>query len=86
MFSNFIPHGTITFDGRDPPWINSPIKHLINEKKCYIPKLPQNNKSNQSFITFQSFQSQLSSLITNLKSKYYSKVAKKLLNTSTIRS
>ena len=43
----------------------------------------KNNKSNQSFATFRSFQSQLSSLITNLKNKYYSKVAKKLLDPST---
>ena len=61
IISNFIPHGTITFDGRDLPWINSQIKYLIN----------------------QSFQSQPSSLITNLKSKYYSRAAKKLLDTST---
>ena len=39
--------------------------------------------TNQSFATFQSFQSQLSSLISNLKNKYYSKVAKKLLDPST---
>ena len=32
---------------------------------------------------FQSFQSQLSSLIANLKNKYYSKVAKELLDLST---
>ena len=43
----------------------------------------KNNKSNQSSATFQSFQSQLSSLITNLGNKYYSKVAKKLLDPST---
>ena len=43
----------------------------------------KNNKSNQSFETFQSFQSQLSSLIASLKNKYYSKVAKRLLDPST---
>ena len=31
---------------------------------------------------FQSFQSQLSSLIANLKNKYYSKVAKRLFDPS----
>ena len=41
ILSNFIPHETITFDDRDPPWINSQVKHLINEKKCYIQKLSQ---------------------------------------------
>ena len=43
----------------------------------------KNNKSNQSFETFQSFQSQLSSLIASLKNKYYSKVAKRLLDPRT---
>ena len=37
--SNFMPHETITFDDRDPPWINSQFKHLINE--IYIQKLSQ---------------------------------------------
>ena len=41
ILSNFIPHETITFDDRDPPWINNRVKHLINEKKCYIQILPQ---------------------------------------------
>ena len=30
--SNFIPHETIICDDRDPPWINSKIKKVINEK------------------------------------------------------
>ena len=43
----------------------------------------KSNKSSQSFETFQSFQGQLSSLIASLKNKYYSKVAKRLLDPST---
>ena len=35
ILSNFIPHETITFDDRDPPWINSQVKHLINKKMLY---------------------------------------------------
>ena len=83
ILSNFIPHETITFDDRDPPWINSQVKHSVNEKNAIYKNYLKNNKSNQSFATFQSFQSQLSSLITNLKNIYYSKVAKKLLDPST---
>ena len=52
-------------------------------KKVYNKNYLKNNKSNQSFATFQSFQSQLSLLIANLKNKYYSKVAKRLLHPST---
>ena len=83
ILSNFIPHETIIFDDRDPPWINNRVKHLINEKNAIYKNYLKNNKSNQSFATFQPFQSQLSSLITNLKNKYYSKVTRKLLDPST---
>ena len=91
--SNFIPHETISFDDRDPPWINNQVKYLINKKKkkkrkkkkksAIYKNYLKNNKSNQSFDTFHSFQSQLSSLIASLKNKSYSKVAKLLLDPST---
>ena len=49
ILCNFIPHETVTCDDRDPPWINSKIKGLIQEKniakKCYF----QNNKDIQLF-------------------------------------
>ena len=32
IFSNFIPHETVTCEDRDPPWINNNIKQLIQEK------------------------------------------------------
>ena len=83
ILSNFIPHETITFDDRDLPWTNSQVKHLINEKNAMYKNDLKNNKSNQSFKAFQSFQNQLSSLIVSLKYKYYSKVAKRLLDPST---
>ena len=35
ILSNFIRHETILFDNRDPPWINSQVKHLTNEKILY---------------------------------------------------
>ena len=56
---------------------------MINEKNIIYKNYLKNNKTNHSFATFQSFQSQLSLLIVNLKNKYYSKVAKRLLDPST---
>ena len=41
ILSNFLPHETITFDDRDPPWINSQVKHLINEKMLYTKIIPK---------------------------------------------
>ena len=29
VFSNLIPHETVTWEDRDPPWINNNIKQLI---------------------------------------------------------
>ena len=33
IIRNFIPHERIVCDDRDPPWMNSEIKNLINQKK-----------------------------------------------------
>ena len=49
ILSNFIPHETITFGDRYPPWINNRVKHLINEKNAIYKHYLKNNKSNQSF-------------------------------------
>ena len=32
VIHNFIPHERLVFDDRDPRWINSEIKNLINGK------------------------------------------------------
>ena len=32
ILSNYIPHETIICDDKDPPWINSNIEQLIQEK------------------------------------------------------
>ena len=32
IIQNFVPHETIVWDERDPPWINKEIKKLMNEK------------------------------------------------------
>ena len=52
ILSNFILHETITFDDRDPPWMNNRVKHLINGKNAIYKNYLKNNKSNQSFATF----------------------------------
>ena len=32
IISHYIPHEIVTFDDRDPPWINKNVKQLILEK------------------------------------------------------
>ena len=44
IVSNYIPHETVTFDDRDPPWINKNVKQLILEKNEMYKKYVNENK------------------------------------------
>ena len=47
--SNYIPHERITFDDRDPPWINKYVKQLILEKNEMYKKYFNKNKDREIF-------------------------------------
>ena len=72
ILCNFKTHETVTCDDRDPPWINSKVKGLIQEKniakKCYF----QNNKDIQLFRRFQNIQNLLTATIKKSKEQFYS--------------
>ena len=36
ILCNFIPHETVLFDDRDPPWMSKEIKKLIHEKNFQL--------------------------------------------------
>ena len=36
IIQSFVPDETVTFDERDPPWLTSGIKKLINDKICLL--------------------------------------------------
>ena len=80
ILCNFIPHETVTCDDRDPSWINSKIKGLIQEKnitkKCFF----QNNKDIQLFRRFQCIQDLLAATIE--KSKEQSRISTKLMDST----
>ena len=79
ILCNFIPH-----DDRGPPWINSKIKGLIQEKnitkKCYF----QNNKDIQLFRRFQCIKNLLSATIEKSKEQFYSRISTKLMDPTKI--
>ena len=63
---------------RDPPWFNSKIKHLIQEKNNAY-QIYQNNKADTCIINKLNFlQDSLKNLIEMSKQKYYSRIANKL--------
>ena len=59
IFSNFIPHETLTCDDRDPPWINSNIKQPIQEKNDTYRSYILNDKNPQIFHKVKYLQKQL---------------------------
>ena len=81
ILSNFISHEYIICNERDPPWFNSKIKHLIQEKNNAY-QLYRNNKTSACFRNRLNFlQDSLKNLIEMSKQKYFSRIASKLTMT-----
>ena len=80
ILNNYIPLETIICDDKDPPWFNSRIKSLI-ENKNKIRKNYQRFKSNSQLQSkLNLLQEQLYFLINKSKQNYHSRVASKLTN------
>ena len=79
---NFIPHETITCDHRYSPWINSPIRRLIQDKIETYKRFKRSSNSNQYFENFQFLQNLLGVSIEASKERYYSRLSKKLMEPS----
>ena len=71
IISNYIPHETVTFDDRDPPWINKNVKQLILEKNEMHKKYVNENKDPRIFNKVKCLQNELDSVIESNKQKYY---------------
>ena len=80
ILGNLIPHKTITCDDRDPPWINSSIRCLIQDKNEAYKRFKRSNNSNQYFENFQSLQNLLGVSIEASKEIYYSRLSRLFIN------
>ena len=69
ILCNFIPHETVLFDDRDPPWMNKEIKKLIHEKKSIFNCLRRNINDKHLLERFKDLQTQLNFLIEKSKGK-----------------
>ena len=70
----------VNCDDPDPPWINSKIKGLIQQKnfakKCHF----QNNEDMQLFRRFQSIQKLLTATTQKSKEQYCTRISTKLMD------
>ena len=83
IISNYIPHETVTFDDRDPPWINKNAKQLILEKNELDKKYFNENKDPRIFDKVKCLQNELDSIIESNKQEYYSHLSKTLVDPMT---
>ena len=78
IMRNYIPNETLTFDDRDPPWINNKIKKMVKDNDCILNKLMKSN--NCLIIQRKLIESQEKLRLAMEKSKqnYFEKMSKKL--------
>ena len=80
---NFILHEAVTYNDRHPPWINSNIKGLIQEKNIAKKYYFKNYKHIQLFRRFQCIQNFLTATIEKSKEQFYSRISIKLTDPPT---
>ena len=81
VFSNFVPNKYITFDDKDPVWMNETIKLKIKAKDNMYNKYLQNGIFKSDFVLLQTLITELNELIiATTKALYYENLGKKLNN------
>ena len=67
-------------DEKDPPWFNSNIKQLIQEKNNTYKSYILSDKNPQIFDRMKSLQNQFQCLIEGNKESYYLGISEKLMD------
>ena len=80
ILSRYIPHETLTYYDKDPPWFNSRIKSLLQDKNKLYKDFQRSNTSAQLLNKLNHLQEQLNFLINRSKQYYYARMTKKLTN------
>ena len=80
ILSNFISHQTITIDDKDPPWFNTKIKSLLQEKNIIYKNFRKDCNNTQLLRKLEHLQNRLNNSIDSSKHNYYLRMANKLNN------
>ena len=78
ILSNFIPHQTITIGNKDPPWFNTKIKSLLQQKKKIYKNFRKDRNNTQLLRKLEHLQNRLNNSIDSSKRNYYLRMANKL--------
>ena len=74
----FILHETVTCDDRDPPWVNTWIKILIDDKKILYKKYLRSGKNTKVFEELKLLLNKIVSLTNDSSDRYYIRLSNKL--------
>ena len=81
VLSNFIPHEITLCDDKDPPWFNSRIKSVLQDKNKVFKNYRKNKTNNIQLLNELNFlQEHLNGLITKSKNNYFERMVNKLNN------
>ena len=83
IFSNFIPNKYITFDDRDPPWMNDFVKSKIKFKNQLYNTYIKNSYKDNDYNMLHEAINEVSKIISKRKEEYHYHLASKLNNPST---
>ena len=85
IFRNFVPNKNVTFNGKDPMWMNENIKSKIKAKNKLYKEYVKKGRQKTDFCTLEESVRNLYDLILQTKTSYYENLGKKL-NDPTIQS
>ena len=78
IFRNFVPKKYVTFDGKDPVWMNENIKSKIKTKNKLYQEYVKKGRQETDFCALEESVRNLNDLILQTKISYYENLGKKL--------
>ena len=83
IFSNFTPNKLVTFDDRDPPWMNDFVKSKIKWKNQLYKIYTKNCYKCNDYLRLKEATVLVSQVIAKRKEDYHNLIASKLNNPKT---
>ena len=80
---NYIPNKYLTFNGKDPSWLNDHKRLLIRKKNALFQEYLKDGRTVASYTNLQKSKAELTVAIRFSKSKYFKRLGDKLSNPTT---
>ena len=83
IMSNFVPHETKRFVPRDPPWINKPLKSMLNRKNRLYKSYKIHGYREEDKARLDTFRSECQLAVDNAKLSYLTNLGNKVNDSNT---